>query len=94
MASLPFEGLDDSSRKSDSITDYPRTRKAVEERPSFASRKKVTFADDVGDSDEEEHEEEQMELRSGKGRGLMVLPSNARGPGVPSSVPGVGRKAS
>ncbi|KAF8336770.1 hypothetical protein F5887DRAFT_1245688 [Amanita rubescens] len=52
MVSLPFEGLDDSSRKSDSITDHPRTRKIVEERPSFASRKKVTFADDVGDSNE------------------------------------------
>ena len=84
MASLPFEGLDDSSRKSDSITDHPRTRKIVEERPSFATRKKVTFADDVGDSDEEQ-EGEQKELPSGtgKGRGLMVLPSNARGPGVP-----------
>jgi len=85
MASLPFEGFDDSSRKSDSITDHPRTRKIVEERPSFTSRKKVTFADDVGDSDEEQ-EGERMELRSGKGRGLMVLPSNARGPGVPSSI--------
>lgn len=85
MASLPFEGLDDNSRKSDSITDYTRTRKVVEERPSFASRKKVTFADDVCESGEE-LEEERKELRSGKGRGLMVLPSNARGPGVPSSV--------
>ena len=79
MASLVFEGLDDSSsQRSGSVIPDVRSRKVVEER-SFTSRKRVVLADDVGDGDDQE--EERTSVRVDRRKGRMFQPSIAGGPG-------------
>lgn len=78
-ASLVFEGLDDGSGQRPGFRiANARWRKVVEEKP-FTIRKKVTFADDVDDSDEQG--EVRPAARVDKKNGLMFLPSVAGSPG-------------
>ena len=80
MASLVFEGLDDSlSQRSGSVVADARSRLKVVEERSFASRKRVILADDVGGSDDQE--EERASVRVDRRKGRMFQPSIAGGPG-------------